>query len=150
MTVTAKSAERGDRQGARARRTVTLLITAALVLACGVFFAGEAQAAGHQTFQGDCGRVTCTVRLDRAQTRNARDAGGVIGIAAGVCGVFSGGTLALVCGAAVAPAAGVIGLAANRFYEQGDCLQIKFTKPGLPGPRLAWPGSVKRGTRNCT
>ncbi|MGK5680265.1 hypothetical protein [Actinoplanes sp. URMC 104] len=91
------------------------------------------------------------MRIDRAQTRNARDAGAVIGIAAGACGVFSAGTLAVVCGGAVAPAAGLLALAASRYYEQGDCLQIKFTKyPGPAGVRAAWPGAVKRGTRNCT
>jgi hypothetical protein len=131
------------------RRMVVLLLVTAAVTAGTVFSAGVAHADGHKTFQGDCGRLTCTVRVDRAQTRNARDAGGVIGIAAGVCGVFSAGTLAIVCGGAIAPAAGVIALAANRYYEQGDCLAIKFTKPGLPGPQLAWPASVKRGTRNC-
>jgi hypothetical protein len=131
------------------RKVLTLLMAAVVAVAGLVLSAGSAQADDHHTFQGDCGRITCTVRIDRAQTRNARDVGGIIGIAAGACGVFSAGTLAVVCGAAVAPAAGVIALAANRFYEQGDCLAIKFTKPGLPGPQLAWPTSVKRGTRNC-
>jgi hypothetical protein len=101
-------------------------------------------------FQGDCGTITCTVRLDRAQTRNARDAGAVIGIVAGACASVSLGTLAPVCGAAVAPAAAITALAAARFYEQGDCLQIKFSKvPGPGGVPVAIPGSVRRGTRNC-
>ncbi|MFC7533231.1 hypothetical protein [Actinoplanes sp. GCM10030250] len=123
----------------------TLMTTGAMV----VISPPAAQAS--PPFQGDCGHLTCTVRIDRAQTRNARDAGAVIGIAAGACGVFSAGTLAVVCGGAVAPAAGLLALAAARYYEQGDCLQIKFTKyPGPGGVRAAWPGAVKRGTRNCT
>ena len=123
----------------------TLLATGAMV----VFSPPAAQAS--PPFQGDCGHLTCTVRLDRAQTRNARDAYAVIGIAAGACGAISAGTLAVACGAAVAPSAGLLALAAARFYEQGDCLQIKFTKhPGPAGVRAAWPGAVKRGTRNCT
>jgi hypothetical protein len=125
--------------------TTTLIATGAAVVI------SQPAAQASPPFQADCGNVTCTVRFDRAQTRNARDAGAVIGIAAGACGVFSAGTLAVVCGGAVAPAAGLVALAAARFYEQGDCLQIKFTKhPGPGGARAAWPGAVKRGTRNCT
>lgn len=132
------------------RRTATSMMTT--LVATGAVAVIPATAAQASTpFQSDCGTVTCTVRLDRAQTRNARDASALIGMAAGVCGVITAGTFAVACGAAVAPAAGVLALAAARFYEQGDCLQIKFTKyPGPAGVRAAWPGAVKRGTRNCS
>lgn len=99
------------------------------------------------TFQGDCGWVTCTVRLSRGATRNARDASWIIGAAAGACGVLSGGTLAVVCGAAIAPASVVLAVAAGRYYEDGNCLGIRFTK--TPPATAAWPVSVKRGSYNC-
>ena len=96
--------------------------------------------------QGDC-RFTCTIRIDRAQTRNARDASWIIGAAAGACAIVSAGTLALVCGASVAPAAVVLAVAAGRFYENGNCLGIRF----LPTPPVspAWPVEVRKGTYNC-
>jgi hypothetical protein len=98
------------------------------------------------SFQGDCGYTTCTLRFNRARTRDARDASWLISAAAGACGVATGGTLALVCGAAIAPAAVVIAVAAGRYYEDGDCLKIKF--PVIGG--IAWPGRVKHGDYNCT
>lgn len=101
------------------------------------------------SFQGDCGDLTCTVRLDRAQTKNARDVGAIIGIAAGACGAVSAGTLALVCGASAAPSAGAISVAANRVYDDGDCIQFKFLKAPVNPPPPAVPGRVKHGTRNC-
>jgi hypothetical protein len=132
------------------RRILALTAVTLMVSSVMLGISGSAAEAS-PPFQGDCGWVTCTIRLDRAQTRNARDAGAVIGIAAGACGAASAGTLALVCGAAVAPAAGIIAVAAARFYEQGDCLQFKFLKyPPAGVVQLAVPGSVKRGTRNCS
>lgn len=103
-------------------------------------------------FQGDCGDVTCTVRLDRAQTKNARDVGGLIAIAGGLCAAVSGGTLAAACAAAVAPAAGVLAVAANRYYDNGNCLGVRFIKYPLPWPFpvvVAWPTEVKFGDYNC-
>lgn len=95
--------------------------------------------------QGDCGIISCTVRLDRAATRNARDAGWLIGAAGGPCAVISAGTLAIVCGAAIAPAAVVLAVAAGRDYENGNCLGIRFYVAGGVG----WPTEVKRNTYNC-
>jgi hypothetical protein len=100
------------------------------------------------TFQGDCSWVTCTIRLNRAATRNARDASWLIGAAAGACAVVTEGAGAVVCGAAIAPAAVVLAVAAGRYYESGDCLGIKFTHP--PVPSVAWPSSVEHGTHNCS
>jgi Na+/proline symporter len=100
------------------------------------------------TFQGDCSWVTCTIRLNRAATRNARDASWLIGAAAGACAVVTEGAGAVVCGAAIAPAAVTLAVAAGRYYESGRCLGIKFTHP--PVPSVAWPSSVKYGTRNCS
>jgi hypothetical protein len=135
------------------RRYVRRAVAATMVapVATGLMLVISAPSAeASPPFQGDCGSLTCTVRLDRAQTRNARDAGAVIGIVAGACASVSLGTLAPVCGAAIAPAAGITALAAARFYEQGDCLQIKFSKiPGPGGLPVGIPGSVRRGTRNC-
>jgi hypothetical protein len=100
------------------------------------------------TFQGDCGWVTCTLRLNRAATRNARDAGWLIAAAAGACGVVTSGAGAVVCGAAIAPAAVTLAVFAGRYYEDGDCLGIKFTHP--PVPSVAWPSRVKHGSYNCS
>ncbi|MFN8018785.1 MAG: hypothetical protein U0P45_11760 [Acidimicrobiales bacterium] len=99
------------------------------------------------SFQGDCGYVTCTLRLNRARTRDARDAGWIIAAAGGACAVMSAGALAVVCGAAVAPAAVVLAVAAGRYYEDGDCLKIKFSV--TPGSS-AWPERLEHGDYNCT
>ena len=95
--------------------------------------------------QGDCGWVTCTIRFDRATTRNVRDAGALIAISAGACSVVSG-PAGVICGASIAPSAGLIALAAQRFHEEGKCLGIKFTKNFPP---FAWPVSYSRGYMNC-
>ncbi len=95
--------------------------------------------------QGDCGWATCTIRFDRAATRNARDAGWLVAAAAGACAVV-GGVTAIICGAAIAPSAVVIAVAAGRYYEEGKCLGIKFTKTY---PAVAWPVSYSRGYKNC-
>ena len=148
-TASADDAVRGHLRQ-RLRRSVAWVMAAVTttgLLLVATASSGEASPA----FQGDCGRLTCTVRLDRAQTRNARDAGAVIGLAAGGCGALSLGVLSPVCAAAVAPVAGVVAVAAARFYEQGDCLQIKVAKIApAGGVPPALPGAVRRGTRNCT
>jgi hypothetical protein len=99
------------------------------------------------TFSGSCGWFTCTVRLNRAATRNARDASWIIGAAAGACGAVTAGTASIVCAAAIAPAAVVMAVAAGRYYEAGRCLAINFAHPPLPS--IAWPSSVKHGDHNC-
>jgi hypothetical protein len=98
-------------------------------------------------FQGDCGWFTCTIRLNRAATRSARDAGWLISAAAGMCAVLASGPGAVVCGAAVAPAAVGLAVFAGRYWEEGNCLGIKLTHPPIP-PR-AWPSKVRRGKYNC-
>lgn len=99
------------------------------------------------TVSGGCGWVNCTMRLNRAATRNARDAGWIIPFAAGACGVVTGGAAAVACAAAIAPAAGLLAVFAGRYYEAGNCLAIKFTHP--PFPPAAWPSQVKRHSHNC-
>ena len=103
-------------------------------------------AAPDQSFEGDCGYATCTLRLNRARTRDARDAGWLVGAAGGACAVVSAGVLAVICGAAIAPAAVVLAVAAGRFYEDGDCLKIKFAVTG----QAAWPERLPHGDHNCT
>ena len=99
------------------------------------------------SFQGDCGYVTCTLRLNRAMTKNARDAGAIIGIAAGACATFSG-PVAIVCGAAIAPAAGITAVLAARYYDDGDCIKFKFYP--VPPTGAAIPERLDHGTYNCT
>lgn len=96
--------------------------------------------------QGDCGIVTCTVRFDRATTRNIRDGANLGAIAGGVVTIFSGGI--------VLPVAGVITafLAANsvfagRYYENGNCFGIKVVPGVVVNPW--WPSEVTRNTHNC-
>jgi hypothetical protein len=96
--------------------------------------------------QGDCGWFTCTVRFDRAATRNARDAGWLIGAAAGACAVVTGGTAAIVCGAAIAPAAVYLAVMSGRYYEGGNCLGIRVTKTF---PAISWATQVHRSSYNC-
>lgn len=97
------------------------------------------------SFQSDCGYVTCTLRFNRAKTAQARNASYLVLAAATVCGAFSG-PVALLCGAAIAPAAGVIAFAAGTYYDGGDCLKIKISKATGAG----WPERLKHGTYNCT
>lgn len=47
------------------------------------------------TFSGSCGWFTCTVRLNRAATRNARDASWIIAATAGACGAVTAGTASI-------------------------------------------------------
>jgi hypothetical protein len=100
------------------------------------------------SFHGDCGYVTCTLRFNRARTRDARDAGYLIVGAGSACATFSQ-ALRVVCAGAVAPAALALSIAAQRWYEDGDCLKIKFNKVPVPGI-VAWPQRLDHGTYNCT
>lgn len=94
--------------------------------------------------QANCGWTSCTLRLDRAQTRNARDAAAVGMILGSAC--FLTGAAAGWCGFAVAISVGPIALAAARVYESGNCLSVTFNYFGGHSLPL---GSVKRGTYNC-
>jgi hypothetical protein len=97
------------------------------------------------SLQADCGWATCTIRLDQATTRNAREAGWLIATSAALCSPI-GGVGAAVCGFAVGFSAVEIAVFAGRYYEAGNCIQLKVTKSWPPA---WWPGSVRRGTRNC-
>jgi hypothetical protein len=106
-------------------------------------------------FQADCGNISCTVRLDRATTRTVRDASQVVLLGASICGYIAtavGGPLAAAaaaaCALAIAPAAVVISIAAARYYENGNCLQLKVFPNPVTGA-VTVPGEVKKGTRNC-
>lgn len=88
-------------------------------------------------WQFDWGIVTGTLYLNRKETRNARDAGYIVGLAASVC---SAGFP--VC-YPVAAQAGGIGIAAGRYYEEGNCVKLKVIGPTLK------PERHKKGKRNC-
>ncbi|MEU2992710.1 hypothetical protein ABZ772_20565 [Streptomyces griseoincarnatus] len=83
------------------------------------------------------GIVTGTLYLNRKETRNARDAGYIVALAAGVC---SAGFP--VCFPLTAQAGG-IGIAAGRYYEEGNCVKLKVIGPTLK------PERHKKGQRNC-
>lgn len=88
-------------------------------------------------WQFNWGIVTGTLYLNRKETRNARDAGYIVGLAASVC---SAGFP--VC-YPVAAQAGGIGIAAGRYYEEGNCVKLKVIGPTLK------PERHKKGQRNC-
>ncbi|WP_030423444.1 hypothetical protein [Streptomyces sp. NRRL F-5065] len=83
------------------------------------------------------GIVTGTLYLNRTETRNARDAGYIVALAAGVC---SAGFP--ICFPITAQAGG-IGIAAGRYYEEGNCVKLKVIGPTLK------PERHKKGQRNC-
>jgi hypothetical protein len=97
-------------------------------------------------FQADCGWITCTIRLNRATTRNARDAGWLISAAGVFCGFAGPG--AAVCAAAIIPPSVTLAVFAGRYWEEGNCLGIRFSRP--PIPSVAWPVRVKHGSYNCS
>lgn len=94
--------------------------------------------------QADCGWVTCTVRLSRDLTRQARDLGRLLQIGATLCARFSG-LVGAICWGAVLPAASLLAEFASRYYNNGNCLGMRFN---LLGP-AAWPVEVRRGTYDC-
>ena len=102
------------------------------------------------SYQGDCGYVSCTLRFNRARTRDARDASLLIGLSATACG-FLTGPAAPACAVAIGLQAGAIAVFANRFYEQGDCLKLKLPLSDLFSPvPVAIPQSLDHGSYNCT
>lgn len=100
------------------------------------------------SFQGDCGYLTCTLRFNRAETYKARNVSTLVGGLSVMCGVF-GAPIGMVCVGAVAPIAALIHVAATEYYDDGDCLKIKFNK--IPNPMVpGWPQRLDHGTYNCT
>lgn len=99
------------------------------------------------SFQGDCGYLTCTLRFNRAKTYEASRVAGLINIAGAACPNFTA-PIGLVCAALILGGAAVLANQAETYYDQGDCLKIKFNKTGFGPP--AWAGRVDHGTYNCT
>ncbi|MFG1797513.1 hypothetical protein [Nocardia sp. NPDC049149] len=97
--------------------------------------------------QSDCGNITCTVRLDRAQTRNARDRSWLVGAGSGLICVGLGGAGRTVCAGVIALVATDIAVNAGRYYEDGNCIGIRL----LQHTNLTYAGTteVTRGTYNC-
>jgi hypothetical protein len=92
----------------------------------------------------NCGLFSCSVRFDRAWTRNARDVAWVASVGAVVCALITGPG-AVACALAWGLQTVVIAVAAGRYYEDGDCLGVK--KYHVAG--VWFPFRVVRGTRNC-
>ncbi|WP_143175346.1 hypothetical protein [Cryptosporangium aurantiacum] len=128
-------------------KTKRLAITGVVAAILGGTFLGGAPAEASPRFQADCGRFSCTIRFNHQTTRDATDAAGVLAAIGGGCATVSG-PLAPVCGAAIAPSAAILALAANRYDRAGDCLGIRIYKP-INGLTTAIPRRVKGGTRNC-
>lgn len=96
------------------------------------------------SFQGDCGYVTCTLRFNREATRNARDASWLVTAGGTMCSAFT--AAAPPCLLVVVPQAVVFAVAAGRYYEDGDCLKIKFN----PVTLSASAQRLDHGTYDCT
>ena len=91
-------------------------------------------------YSGDCGVVTCTIRFNRAWTRNVRDGAGLSGIAAGVAAAFY---------LPVTPLAALLAahaIFAGRYYENGNCYGFRYSP--ITGT-FGIPVQVTHGTHNC-
>jgi hypothetical protein len=91
----------------------------------------------------------CTTRFSREATRNIPDGSVMAGIAMGAwCGPG-----APICAAALAAAAAGMAFIAGRYYEDGDCLGIRWNRHSLLIPPTHNPQAtavrVKGGTYNC-
>jgi hypothetical protein len=145
---------RPPRQGGSFRRGA-LMAAATTVLSASALLAGGgiASAAESPTVQGDCGRVTCTIRFDRDATRDIRDGFAIGAGAAGTCAAIPNVPIPPlirgICGSVALPLA-VDQVIAGRIYENGNCLGLRYVKKfGPDQPPIVWPVSVKGGTRNC-
>ncbi|MGW4719565.1 hypothetical protein [Nocardia sp. NPDC004260] len=104
-----------------------------------------AGAAGAQSTQSDCGNITCTIRLDRAQTRSARDKSWLVGAGSGlICAPLN--VAGTVCAGVIALVATDIAVDAGTYYENGNCIGIRVIPHGLT---FAGTTEVTRGTYNC-
>jgi len=99
-------------------------------------------------YEASCGLLppNCTVRLNRATTRNARDTAQLAGpIATAACALVPGP--GAICAAVIGGGAAGLAVIATRYYEDGDCLALKI----MPAPTpLVSPERVKRGEHNCS
>ena len=139
---------------------------AALAVALPLMLAGPAAAsAGQQAagqapepqavilsapFDTSCGLLppNCTIRLNRATTRNAGTVTGIVsGIASAACDPLDLPIVKNVCRGAILASAGAFAIAATEYYHDGDCLGIKVLVAPTP---LAAPERVKHGQHNCS
>lgn len=98
--------------------------------------------------QADCGIITCTVRFNRATTRNIRDGVNITAIAAGVATYWSGPAAPAV--GVLAAVLGINGVFAGRYYENGNCFGIKVVPASIGTVNAWWPTQVTRNTYNCS
>jgi hypothetical protein len=103
-----------------------------------------------EAFDTSCGLLPpqCTLRLNRATTRRARNAAVLAGsIAAGACDPVDIPGLQTVCRTVIGVSVGALALAASNYYEDGDCLGIEILAGPVP---IASPVRVKHGDHNCS
>jgi hypothetical protein len=103
-----------------------------------------------EAFDTSCGLLPpkCTLRLNRATTRRARNAATLAGtIAAGACDPVDIPTFQTVCRSLIGLSVGGLVLAASNYYEDGDCLGIELLVAPVP---VASPVRVKHGDHNCS
>lgn len=82
-----------------------------------------------------------TIYLNRAETRNARDANYLITGVFGFCTAATRNAAGIVGCGIIALTSGFLAIAANRYYEAGGCLKI-----GIPSGRAQFQ---QRGNYNC-
>jgi hypothetical protein len=107
-------------------------------------------AALSEAFDTSCGLLPpkCTLRLNRATTRRARNAAALAGtIAAGACDPVDIPGWQTACRTVIGLSVGGLVLAASNYYEDGDCLGIEILIGPVP---IASPQRVKHGDHNCS
>lgn len=90
---------------------------------------------------GTCGILFCTVRFDRATTRNIADYTNLGGIVSGIAAVMGSVPAGILAGALA-----IDGWIAGRYYGNGNCLGIKYQRNTF---LVVGPVQVQRGTYNC-
>ncbi len=95
--------------------------------------------------QGDCGWVTCTVRFDRSLTHWIGWTGWALAVIAARGCAGLGVPVGAWCGIAIVAIGWPITNRARNYYNNGNCLGIKYYRGGVP----AWTHQVTRNTYNC-
>jgi hypothetical protein len=97
-----------------------------------------------------CASETCTVRLNRAGTKQAGSVAKLNEIARKGCGLLKNAAAIAYCEDAVTRARELIAKSATIYHKEGDCLGIKYKKYVKGASRaLGKPVQVKAKTHNC-
>ncbi|MEZ4358913.1 MAG: hypothetical protein R3B48_01980 [Kofleriaceae bacterium] len=101
--------------------------------------------AAASSLQADCGRITCTVRLNRAWTKRvAQGASTAASVASVACRRAPSPLGIAACTAAVKGLGLLLKSTASKYYNRGNCVGLRY---GLLPTKLP---EVTRGTYNCS